>query len=81
MKAEYLSYSMLHCKKLMYIYRMYCCETTGNVAVRDTTVDLRIDNRRYGPFWWRRGILDTIKALWGSKTCIIYISLAYFMAF
>ena len=42
---------------------------------------LRIDNRRYGPFWRRCGILDTIMSLWGSNTCIIYISLAFFKAF
>ena len=37
----------LHCKKLMYIYRMYCCETTGNFAVRDTTVDLTVNLHRW----------------------------------
>ena len=37
----------VHCKKLMYIYRMYCCETTVDFAVRDTTVYLTVNLNRW----------------------------------
>ena len=35
---------------------------------------LRIDNRRYGPFWWGGTILGTILSLLRSNAGIIYLS-------
>ena len=47
----------------------------------DSTINLRIDNRTYCPFWWRCSKMETVISLLRSYTCDIYILIAYFMAF